>query len=255
MNGGSPAGWHPAPDAPGQQRYYDGTQWTDHYAPAAPQAQYGGPPPGPPPKKGGAAKIIIPIAAVLVLVLVVIAVVAVVLVSGGDDDDTASSGGGREPTTTDQPTTTDDDPATTGASPTTDAPSTTAGSGENPQFGDTYEWDGGITVSISEPSDFTPSDTAAGGEGASDHVTFEVTVVNGSSENYEPSSLSISVQSGSGEGDQVFDTAQGIDGSPNTAILPDRDVVFDVAFGVTDPDDLVVEVAPGFDYEPAFFTS
>lgn len=32
----SPAGWHPAPGRPGQLRYWDGSQWTDHYSTAAP---------------------------------------------------------------------------------------------------------------------------------------------------------------------------------------------------------------------------
>lgn len=31
----TPAGWHPDPQVPGQQRYWDGMQWTDHVAPLA----------------------------------------------------------------------------------------------------------------------------------------------------------------------------------------------------------------------------
>lgn len=31
----TPAGWHPAPDRPGQLRYWNGQTWTDHYAPGA----------------------------------------------------------------------------------------------------------------------------------------------------------------------------------------------------------------------------
>lgn len=27
-----PPGWHPAPDDPARLRYWDGAQWTDHYA-------------------------------------------------------------------------------------------------------------------------------------------------------------------------------------------------------------------------------
>ena len=30
-----PANWYPDPEVPGQQRYWDGTQWTEHRAPAA----------------------------------------------------------------------------------------------------------------------------------------------------------------------------------------------------------------------------
>jgi hypothetical protein len=31
------AGWYPDPTGSGQQRYWDGAQWTNHYAPPAPQ--------------------------------------------------------------------------------------------------------------------------------------------------------------------------------------------------------------------------
>lgn len=34
----TPPGWHPAPDQPGQLRYWDGASWTEHYAPADPPA-------------------------------------------------------------------------------------------------------------------------------------------------------------------------------------------------------------------------
>lgn len=30
-----PANWYPDPEVPGQQRYWDGTQWTEHRAPGA----------------------------------------------------------------------------------------------------------------------------------------------------------------------------------------------------------------------------
>jgi hypothetical protein len=41
--GSTPAGWYPDPGGSAQQRYWDGTQWTEHYAPAAgyPQQQPG----------------------------------------------------------------------------------------------------------------------------------------------------------------------------------------------------------------------
>lgn len=32
----APSGWHPAPDRPGQLRYWDGNLWTVHYAPMPP---------------------------------------------------------------------------------------------------------------------------------------------------------------------------------------------------------------------------
>lgn len=32
----TPAGWHPAPDRPGELRYWNGEGWTDNYAPGIP---------------------------------------------------------------------------------------------------------------------------------------------------------------------------------------------------------------------------
>lgn len=37
----TPAGWYPDTQAPGQQRYWDGSQWTGHTAPGAGQVQPG----------------------------------------------------------------------------------------------------------------------------------------------------------------------------------------------------------------------
>jgi len=45
----SPAQWAPDPQQPGQLRWWDGSRWTEHTAPAAPpQAAYTGGPPQPP---------------------------------------------------------------------------------------------------------------------------------------------------------------------------------------------------------------
>jgi uncharacterized Tic20 family protein len=38
-------GWYPDPNAPGTQRWWDGTQWTTHTAPGAPAPPYGAPAP------------------------------------------------------------------------------------------------------------------------------------------------------------------------------------------------------------------
>ena len=47
-----PAAWHPDPDNPDQLRYWDGTRWTDQYAPRAAS----GPAPGAAPSAPGAAQ-------------------------------------------------------------------------------------------------------------------------------------------------------------------------------------------------------
>ena len=44
-----PADWYPDPEDPGQHRYWDGTQWTEHRAPRAAPAEPAAPPPAPTP--------------------------------------------------------------------------------------------------------------------------------------------------------------------------------------------------------------
>jgi hypothetical protein len=41
--GQTPAGWYPDPSGSGQQRYWDGSQWTEYYAPGAQSAPGGYP--------------------------------------------------------------------------------------------------------------------------------------------------------------------------------------------------------------------
>jgi hypothetical protein len=58
------------------------------------------------------------------------------------------------------------------------------------------------------------------------------------------------------EADQVFDTQGGLDGGPMTAVLPGQSVTFPAGFGVNDPADLLVQVAPGaFEYDDALFST
>lgn len=124
----------------------------------------------------------------------------------------------------------------------------------NPSFGDDWTYENGVTVTLSQPADYTPSDSSFDPSNAPAHVTFEVTVTNDGEEDYDPVLLSLSAQSGSTPAEQIFDSAQGVGGSPSTTLLPGRSVTFPVAFGVQDPTDLVVEVSPGFEYQSVVFT-
>ncbi len=159
------------------------------------------------------------------------------------------------PTTTAPTTTAPTTTAPTTTAPTTTAPTTTTTpTPENPVFGQTYEWEDGLAVSVSPPTPFTPSDTAAF-DPAPTFVSFEIKIVNGTSEIFDPLLFSTTMQSGNTEASQVFDSEQGVGGSPSTPVLPGREVVFRQAYGVNDPADLVMQVSPSFDHDPAIFTS
>lgn len=121
-------------------------------------------------------------------------------------------------------------------------------------FGQTYEWADGMALTVSQPEPFKPSRFAAADKG--DHVRFTVTIVNGTGKTYDPASYFwATMQSGNREASEIFDSARGLDGLPGTSILPGREAQFDVGFTVLDPRDLVYEVQPSVDHDPAYFVS
>lgn len=74
----TPAGWYPDPSDISRQRYYDGKQWTEHYANYAPLPPA---PPQPPPKKTNDTRVLLAVAGCIV------ALVIIALATGGNDDD------------------------------------------------------------------------------------------------------------------------------------------------------------------------
>lgn len=78
-------GWYPDPEQPGQQRYWDGTQWTDNRAPLASPAV---------PKKRGRG-CLYGILGVVGLFVVLIVIVAVAAGSGSDKPTSSSPGGAK----------------------------------------------------------------------------------------------------------------------------------------------------------------
>lgn len=144
-----------------------------------------------------------------------------------------------------------DKPAEDSTETPTEEPAATA----NPKFGETFTYEDGLSVTVSAPEPYTPSDTAATG-GEPSFVKFQVTVVNGTSENYDPSLFYVTMQSGNAEAGEVYDSANNLNGSPTTPILPGREGTWAIAFGVTDPNDLVMQVrADMFEREDIIYTS
>ena len=68
---------------------------------------------------------------------------------------------------------------------------------------------------------------------------FEVILVNGTKEKFDPYYWSTTLQSKDTEGEEVFD--DGI-AAPETNLLPGRQAKFKIAYGVLDPTDLVMDV-------------
>lgn len=129
-------------------------------------------------------------------------------------------------------------------------------------FGDTYEWSDGLQVTIAPPRPYTPSEffvteaEITGYDESLTYLTFDVTVVNSTEADYDPAGFFTTLQSTNVEAEQVFvDEGIGIEPPPMTTLLPGREAAFKLGFGVVDPNDLVMEVTPGFEYEGAIFTN
>lgn len=147
------------------------------------------------------------------------------------------------------------DPASSGEASSSEAPSDETSSGVQ-KFGSTVKFPDGVSMTISKPTRFIPSDTATVSmqkKNAASYLAFEVTLVNGSSKPYEPSMVFITGQSGDQEAERVFDSAKGVEGEPSTKLMPGRQAKWKVVFGLIKANDLVLEVRPGFDYESVMY--
>ncbi|KRE29099.1 hypothetical protein ASG80_20410 [Agromyces sp. Soil535] len=123
-------------------------------------------------------------------------------------------------------------------------------------FGETMTWEDGVSMTVSEPETFTPSDLAMGADQAK-NLAFTLTITNDSSENIQPVVFSRLASDGT-EATRIFDV--GADGGqvgipPTTAILPGESITWREAWSVADPDSLTMQTAPSFQYEDAIFTN
>jgi hypothetical protein len=121
-------------------------------------------------------------------------------------------------------------------------------------FGDTYTYEDGVSITVGPPEEFSPSSSAAY-DAAPTYVRFTVTLANDGSGSFDASSTYASVQSGSHEASEVYDSARGLEGPPYTSLLPGRTVSWDIGFGVDDPQDIVLEISPSWGHEPAVFVT
>jgi hypothetical protein len=90
----------------------------------------------------------------------------------------------------------------------------------------------GITLSVSAPTSFTPTDTAY--PQADRAVAFELLISNGSDTVYRPAQLSFVATADGMAADQVIDSTQGYTGvvGAREQVLPNQTLRFAVAFGV-----------------------
>ncbi|MET0865571.1 MAG: hypothetical protein ABWZ98_14670 [Nakamurella sp.] len=122
------------------------------------------------------------------------------------------------------------------------------------QFGQVYTWTDGLEVTVAPGVAFTPSEYASA-EPAAAFLSFTITITNKTGAPYDPTLFNVTAQSAGKEADSVYDSDNGLGGSPTTTVLDGRDATFAVGFGVADPADVVMEVSPGFDYDSVLFAT
>ena len=145
----------------------------------------------------------------------------------------------------------------------TSSPSSSAASEETPaaadsstgNIGDTYVWDDGVSLTISQPEAFKPSDTAAGAEDKElkDIQKYTVTIKNDSDEAVDPILFTMTGNSGGKEAQQIFDSQKNIGSAPSTKIQPGKSVSFDVAYAMVDHKDASFDVSLDFNREEVTF--
>ncbi len=123
-------------------------------------------------------------------------------------------------------------------------------------FGDTWTFSNGLQITVGETSpyeltedDFMMEDFEAG-------VQFDVTVVNDTGEGYDASGLYMEMASDGLRGEEIYSEELDTD---RTIIRPGSDQTYRVGFGVSDSEDLILEIDPylmEFDWnEPALWSS
>jgi hypothetical protein len=115
-------------------------------------------------------------------------------------------------------------------------------------FGKSYTWEDGITLTVGKPKKFKPSEYAAAKK-AKGYLKFTVTVVNKSDKPLDLGLTYITVQSSNKEAEEIFDSENDLDSTPDTKVLKGRESEFDVGFGVANTKDVVMEVALQDDFE------
>lgn len=140
------------------------------------------------------------------------------------------------------------DPA--GETPSTSSPSGTPGPTPDVSFGEPFEFDDGVTVQVSAPKQFRPSAEATVG-GEPDYVRVDVRLVNGTERRVSPSEVTVTVESGGGQGGDVLDPTKEMTASaPSKPVRPGGEASWTLGFGVLDPKDVTVQVQVGLDRQP-----
>lgn len=121
----------------------------------------------------------------------------------------------------------------------------------NLTFGGIITWEDGVSLSVSDPTEYTPGEYAIGMEQPAS-ILINLTLTNGSNANLEPAVYG-TMSSGGIESISIWDSEGGVGSSPATVILPGGTVTWTEAWSITDPANIIYEVSAGYEYVDVIF--
>ena len=126
------------------------------------------------------------------------------------------------------------------------------------QFGEVVTYEDNLSVSLSQPAQYTPGEYAQGVVDGQTPVVFKVVLTNGTASAVDPYTY-VSVSSAGAESSTIADVMNPEFGdiglAPTTKVLPGQTVEWYVGFSIADMANITAEVQTGFEYESAIFTN
>lgn len=122
-------------------------------------------------------------------------------------------------------------------------------------FGESVTFDDGLSISVSLPSAYTPTEYAGGVTAGQAVLSFEFVITNGTKDAIDPSLTLATAASAGTEASGVFDTENNVGFPPATAVLPGQTVKWIQAWSVADINNVTMEVSPGFVHDAQIFTN
>lgn len=125
--------------------------------------------------------------------------------------------------------------------------------GAQVRFGESFTYANGLVIEVKKPVPFVPTESAEGLEGVEgDPVKVRINIINGSSVEYVPDTLGVTIVSAGQPAVQIIDPGSQIELTGPSAPLGRSGVVaFDLAFLVQDPQDITLSLVPSLGgYDP-----
>ncbi len=154
--------------------------------------------------------------------------------------------------TTVTPTNTEAAPLPSVVAPTEVAPTLPPSAGK--KFGESFSWDDGVTVTISKPRTYKPTEDVMFQDKVSQtFIVMDVVLKNGSKEALPSDQFFLRAKTGSREAMQVMDRGAGVT-QPKDIVQPGKEATWKIAFGVDSGQPFVLDAHYQFNRQGITFT-